>query len=77
MARVLHTQGLGPNSANRGVVLNADIKINLWEEIEGHPAILQLLASVAREAGYNVEYSLKWGFRWVDIKYEPSTTSVR
>ncbi len=77
MARVLHIEGLGPNSANRDVVMKADAKIDLWEEIEGHPAFLQLLASVVREAGYNVEYNLRWGFRWVDIKYEPSSTSVR
>jgi hypothetical protein len=71
MARVLHTQGLGPTSANRDVVMKADVKIDLWEEIEGHPAFLQLLATVAREAGYNVEYNLRWGFRWVDISHPP------
>ncbi|MFQ5542068.1 MAG: hypothetical protein ACE5E2_04500 [Candidatus Binatia bacterium] len=50
--------------------MKEDLTMELWDEIEGHPAFLQLLASVAREAGYNVEYNLRWGFRWVDVKRE-------
>ena len=72
MARVLQRKGLGPTFARRGVVMKEDKAIDLWDEIEGHPALLQLLTTVAREAGYNVEYNLKWGFRWVDVKREPS-----
>jgi hypothetical protein len=45
-------------------------------EIETHPAFLGLLAAVVRENGYSVQYSLKWGFRWVEVSHERNTQEV-
>ncbi len=69
---VTANNGVKNHSTYRGVVMKKDVRIDLWDEIEGHPALLELLATVAREAGYNVEYNLRWGFRWVDVKCEAS-----
>jgi hypothetical protein len=43
---------------------------DLRDEIETHPALLELLAAVVRENGYSVQYNLKWGFQWVHVKQD-------
>ena len=45
-------------------------------EIETHPALLGLLAAVVRENGYSVQYSLKWGFQWVEVSQDSNTQQV-